>query len=79
MRGKASKRREIILAYIDRARHSLDEADAGNNDFIWTLRTEQKRRKHEALSREMSRGEATSESKRKQRREKLTSQRQKMP
>ena len=52
MRGKASKRREIILVYIDRARHSLDEADAGNNDFIWTLKTEQKRRKQESRTAE---------------------------
>ena len=28
MQGKASERREIILRYIDRARRSLDAADA---------------------------------------------------
>ena len=44
---------------------------------FWTLKTEQKRRKQDAEPRKMSRGEATSESKRELRAEKLTSQRHK--
>ena len=37
MRGRARERREIILAYIDRARRSPDEADAGNGNFMLDL------------------------------------------
>ena len=77
MQGRASERREIIRAYIDRARRSPDAADAGNGSFIRTLKTEQKRRKQEASSWKMSHVEATSESKRELRAEKLTSQRHK--
>ena len=77
MQGRASERREIILAYIDQARRGPDAADAGDGSFIRTLKTEQKRRKQEAEPRKMSRGEATSESKRELRAEKLTSQRHK--
>ena len=32
MQGRASERREIIRAYIDRARRGPDAADAGNKD-----------------------------------------------
>ena len=60
MRGRTGERREIILAYIDRARRGPDEADAGNKNF-WTLKTEQKRRKQSAGPWKMSHGKATSD------------------